>query len=373
MVTYKCECGAKYKLPETSVGKKAKCKHCGKVFTVPGEAAKKPAASDPDDLFAEISAAVERSKGAAATERPTIDPVAVALSGQSSTVTAAPIRTSAPVGPTVTGALAGYGNALLRALQFPFSINNIIIFVLLWFILTVKVTILPFAGCVGLIAILIISGWYCTFLFDVVGEAAANRDDLPKISFDQGIMDDIVIPLLSWVGSWIVVLLPAMVYMTVKAGQLIGDPQALNALLTVGPAALKDELAGGIMIFTVLLYGGLALWPMVILCVALGGFGTLMRLDLIVLTIIRTLPYYLLTAGIFLATEFASSLLQQHLLGGLLTARATGKLQFMNMMSTYFVWAALAEGIKMYFTIVALRAIGAYYYYFKDRFEWDWG
>ncbi len=374
MPSYKCKCGAKYKLPETSIGKKAKCKHCNLVFVVKDDkqAAPKQIESDPNDLFADIEAAVSRSKTETATERVTVDPYAAMTAAYGpAVVTATP---SAPSKATKTPSVAtGYGHALLRALQFPFSIHNGIVFMIIWFILAVQGTILPRAGCVGLLAIIIISGWYCTFCFDIVGEAAANRDDLPKISFDQGFMDDIIIPFFSWIGSWLVVLAPAIIYLTVKAAGILSDPANASIIASGDFGALADELEDGQVVFYVLFYGGIAMWPMVILCVALGGFSTIGRIDLLMLTIVKTLPVYLLTAGIFLATEYTSGLLQEYLKGTIVMPKAAGATSFMDIFGIVMLWIALARGVELYFTVVALKAIGAYYYYFKDKFAWSWG
>ena len=37
MPTQRCECGAKYRFPESSLGKRAKCKKCGAVFKLTGK------------------------------------------------------------------------------------------------------------------------------------------------------------------------------------------------------------------------------------------------------------------------------------------------------------------------------------------------
>ena len=93
---------------------------------------------------------------------------------------------------------------------------------------------------------------------------------------------------------------------------------------------------------------------MIILCIALGGFETVCRLDLIATTLIRTFPVYVLT----LLLMFGAAVLEKTL-----TASTAG-------VSMRFV---ISIGVTVYFDIVLMRLIGLYYHHFKDRFAWSWG
>ena len=53
MPTYTCTCGARYKLPEGSGGKRARCKKCGVVFTIPEEPLE---VAPPDDDYWDFEA-----------------------------------------------------------------------------------------------------------------------------------------------------------------------------------------------------------------------------------------------------------------------------------------------------------------------------
>ena len=55
---------------------------------------------------------------------------------------------------------------------------------------------------------------------------------------------------------------------------------------------------------------GVILFPMIVLCVSLGGFSCLWRVDLIVLTILRTPAPYLVTLAFILATWVVEVLLK---------------------------------------------------------------
>jgi hypothetical protein len=86
--------------------------------------------------------------------------------------------------------------------------------------------------------------------------------------------------------------------------------------------------------------------------VAIGGFATLRRVDLIFATMIKTFPIYLLTVAIVFGTAFIVPALED-LPGGL-------------------IGRVLVIGISLYGEIIALRAIGLYYHHFKHRFAWSW-
>ncbi len=106
---------------------------------------------------------------------------------------------------------------------------------------------------------------------------------------------------------------------------------------------------------------GMFFWPIVLLCVALGGFSTLRRMDLIVQTVFRTLPAYLITVAMVFGTEALKQALARTGTG--IGAIAGGVL----------LLSFLSTGIAIYFEIIAVQLIGLYYHHFKDRFAWSWG
>jgi len=100
--------------------------------------------------------------------------------------------------------------------------------------------------------------------------------------------------------------------------------------------------------------------------VALGGFATLYRLDLIVLTIIKTLPIYLFTVALMFGAVFIEEKLLVAVSGGPqrpMSGTAGGILAL----------HVLSRGLDIYLNIVLMRLIGLYYHHFKDRFAWSWG
>ncbi len=57
MPTQYCQCGAKYRFPDSSIGKRAKCKKCGAVITLADEGANSPILLADDDVMHEAARA----------------------------------------------------------------------------------------------------------------------------------------------------------------------------------------------------------------------------------------------------------------------------------------------------------------------------
>lgn len=351
-----CTCGAKYRFDDSAVGRKARCKKCGRVFTItPDEAdGTIPLAAD-EPFGVDLAAAVEQSQALKGEASYGVSPDPA--SPPTSLETAPSLTMPLGVEPTPS---RGYSGSLLWTFLFPTSLHNLMTFCVMWGLLCVSALLLGgpgFMGMVGLLLLLgrfVIFGWYCAFRFETIAQAAAGEDDLPTLTFSEGWYDDIAAPLFKWFGSWAVVFIPAIVSLI-----LIGMTTQLT------PSDLVNQLVGGVggilqgagpelFIFVVLACLALLLWPMVVLCVGLGGFETLWRLDLIVVTIVRTLPVYLLTVAIVFGSTMLSGMI----------AASTG-------VST--ITTVLVIGVSLYCELVSMRAIGLYYHHFKHRFAWDWG
>lgn len=359
MIKLHCGCGAKYAFDDRAAGKRAKCKKCGAVFTVKPEAPDEgPIGVAPEmDVFAEAAAAAAAMEKGVRGTVGHLEP-GPAGGGAARRVVHAPREGMAAAGASATAYLDG----LMRAVLFPTSVNNIILFLIMWFLLGVSGTILAWAGCVGSLAQLIIVGWFCAFRFGIIAAAANGEDDLPAMIGGEGAYEDIFLPLLRWLGSWLLAILPAALYAAIVR-PTFG--------ITVGyfPTSFAEliEAAGwqeGGFIAVVLL--GFAFWPMLALCLGIGGFASLARLDLMLLTIVRTLPVYLLTAGIVIGVDVVDVLLESAypapaVQGGLVKAMGQG-----------FVRTIVLAGANLYGEIVAMKCIGLYYFRFKHRFAWDW-
>lgn len=376
MAKHLCSCGAKYKLPDTAIGKKAKCKHCGAVFTVRGDSPKAAADSggasqtEPDDLFAEIAAAAARGRAQPAIERRApVDEGVVHIERAPS------IEHDTRRSLVHKSDYAKFLGEILKAMQFPFSVSNLIIFGFVLLLLCVKDVLLPAALCLGSVGILIMAGWYSSYRMAVIAEASAGNHDLPPLAMSQGFVDDIALPFFRWLGSWIFVLMPAIFY----GAYLVWDGAVTSRdLLQSAVGGLTGLMGRGMTdqsVFVILAYAGLAIWPLVILCVTNGDFASLIRVDLIFLTLIRTLPAYILVLAIVFGAFYTEEALNRQMLQGMMGKQAAGGGggNLASMFGTLMVWKALALVLACYFEIVVCKTIGLYYHCFKERFAWSWG
>jgi hypothetical protein len=342
MPRHTCDCGARFRFPDSAIGKRSKCKQCGAVFTLfDDEAGVIPVA---EDIGASPDAVPEQNQPA--------------RQGKLFVPTSLSTRIP-PVGPD-EGQIAGdalkpsFSTDVLWTFLFPSSPGNLVTFLVIWVVMLIM-PIVPFGlRAFSLIVWILINGWYTAFLFAVLQSAAAGEQELPSPTFSRDLVDDLVYPLFQWIGSWVVVYIPACVYLLLAC--LGGNVDPFDALqLTFGGIERIFQQGGGQPpAFSILVCVGVFFWPMIILCIALGGFETVYRFDLIVSTIIRTFPVYVAT----LLLMFGAALLERTL-----TASTAG----------VSMWFVISIGLTVYFDIVLMRLIGLYYHHFKDRFAWSWG
>ena len=355
MPSHKCQCGATYRFAETSVGKKGKCKRCGVVFTLSGEAGEIPLAIDETPLLATSAPgdAAEFVASAVGIPRPMIG-----AAPESEPIVEAP------------GSARGYLDSLMWTLLFPADPRNLLLFVLLWVALVVSGVLLSVPAVsirlfsFSLILWLCVYGWYAGYLFQIVEGAACGDDQLPDFA-GLDILDDIIRPGFSWVGSWFVALVPAILWVLGERQ----DPDPLPVVAAIG-SAFKDPMAtlATDPVLLAALCAGLFLWPILVLTIALGGFSAIWRVDLMVQTIARSVGPYLLTVALVFGAMLADILTGNALLANAATRQLAGA-----GLGVLVTAKLLGLAISLYCDIVALRAIGLYYRHFKDRFAWDWG
>ncbi len=357
MPAQQCTCGARYRFDDSAIGRKARCKKCGRVFTITPDAADGTIPLAADEPFGvDLASAVEQSQAlpGEAPYRVSPDPASPPPS----------LETALPSSPPLVAEpkpSRGYSGSLLWTLLFPTSLQNLVTFCVMWGLLCVSALLLRgpgFMGMVGLLLLLgrvVIFGWYCAFRFETIIQAAAGEDDLPSLSFTEGWYDDILAPLFKWLGSWAVVFIPAVVSLIVIGMTTQLTPSDLAKQLLGGVGGILQGAGPELFVFVVLTCLALFSWPMVVLCVGLGGFETLWRLDLITVTIVKTFPVYLLTVAIVFGSTMFSGII----------AASTGGVSTITIV--------LVIGVSLYCEIVAMRVIGLYYHHFKHRFAWDWG
>lgn len=330
-------CGRNYKVQNAAAGKKLRCKECGETIRIPEP---EEDFGDGDDFSKLLDDAVEEEAQAKSIRRPVRKPMVKAekYDGDED-------------GPVTTKKENNYTQDLVQTFLFLLDPGNLFTFVLISMLLFAKDIILPFAAILGLIGRLIILGWYSNYRFSVIYESATGRKELPELSPEEGFF----FPMLQWIATWFMVHLPAMLFLAYAVNF---EGFLLMKILMVGVdhEALADLLTGGQIAILISLYSaGLFFWPILALCVAVGGFETVLRIDLMLLTILKSFAAYFFTAGAMFVTAVVY----------FFTAYIAGE--------HGIVVVIFMIPVLLYLEIVALRMIGLYYHHFKTRFAWHWG
>lgn len=329
-------CGKNYKAPDKAAGKRLSCKECGESIKIP-----EPEAEQDDDDFSSLLAdAVELESKSKSIPQVVRKPMVKAEKYQGD-----------EDGPVTRKKTNNYTEDLIGTFMFLVDPANLFTFVLIWILLCCKDVILPFAGVFGMLGQLILLGWYSNYRFSIIYESASGRKELPELSPEEGFF----VPMLQWIATWILVHFPAYFYLAVVIFTGVANMGG-DGMLGMDFDGLSEILpVFHLSVFVFLYCAGLFFWPILALCVAVGGFETIFRIDLMVVTIFKTLPVYLFTAG----AMFLVAVLQ--VIGSIVAVR--GGLGSIAMMLLF----------TLYLEIVSLRLIGHYYHHFKKRFAWNWG
>ena len=150
MVVVKCpECGARYRVPEKLRGRKVKCKKCGKPFRI----APPPEEQEVGEDLLGALAEGEIQVSSAPPPPPPPDAFAAFPATQSA---------GAVVAETAERPATGIGTYLRdvgKSLLFFRHGGDLITFVIVAIVVALQV-LLGFAGCLGLLGVIIINGWY---------------------------------------------------------------------------------------------------------------------------------------------------------------------------------------------------------------------
>lgn len=353
MPSQQCQCGVTYQFPRSAIGKRAKCKKCGLIFLL------KPDETSSIPLDGNFDLEEERQ-----------DPAPAPVIGPPRETAFDDEELSPPLGETLPS--RGYAQSVLWTMLFPTSSSNLITFVSLWVVLWMasRLSSLMFMWFLAVV----VAMWFAAFRFTIVQSAAAGEDDIPDVSFVGDWFSSLFLPFLAWIGSWIVVLAPALgwLILSLYRGTIDGNTFSASMFINVGGLleTMRPLLSGNrdLVVVLVLFCAGLFSWPMVVLCVALGGFGTVLRVDLMAWTMMRTIPSYLTTVMAVGVTVAAKSVIAATV--GTAVGTGTG---FVGAFGSSLFTSILATGAALYLDIVAMRMIGLYYHHFKHRFAWDWG
>lgn len=348
MGTCICGCGAKYRFAERASGRTARCKQCGNALTLG-----RPPKSEPSG-------------------RP--DPTLVASQGGLTPIPEPIIEVEAPEeqdSSQVRGRERGYGQALLWAALFPSSIHNLIAFLTIWLAMTF-VGVIPLPGLsffrLGYFLWffwMVIVLWYAAFRINVIEAAAMGSFRLPDVEISRDLLLDLLGPGMRWFGSWVAVMIPAIIYVIDRAydgvNVLWNTWQALINLPFGGGGGAIDPVLVGLMV------AGLFFWPIVVLVATIGSFSELRHFERVFITLGRSPGPYLLTVLIVAASYGVQILVAMAPVAT--TAFGTAA----TAPGTWLSQHILGTGINLYVSIVAAMSIGLYFRHFGHRFAWDWG
>ena len=367
-------CNARYNVPDSVAGKRARCKKCGATFKIP---------ETPPDSGRLTLTGLDTPSGEMPVARVPEAPPPEALQyaraepGPSTGLPDEGLRQGA----APTRGYGPYFGSLARSLIFPANPRNLITFLALLILLTFGRGLLNAAASTGicffilgtLLLALIIESWYVAFQLNTVLSGAAGENDLPSLSFSEGWFDDVIRPFFRMIATYVMARLPATIFLVLLATSrpISGAELTVKTLfflfgdftLLLEQPGLQTQLIAG-----VLLLGGFFLWPMFVLIVAVGSVGGLVRIDLMVITIVKSLPVYLITVIIVFAAQaigLVSTVVSTLVgFGAANDEMGLGVLLLVPLLSTL---------VSLYFTIVAMCMIGFYYHHFKHKFAWSWG
>lgn len=383
-VRVKCSCGKSFQVPSKYAGRRIACANCGQAFTIPKERFTLPPASaiaapfdappesaptnpppperkDTEPAPLELDAAISDLSGllleeasAQAKELDLLgdaarDPVPVPAVPGGAPAALSYARDAAARGKeldVIQEPSRSFWADAYQSLVYPvLNASNVITFVVIALVSAARI-VLSYAGTFGLLGILIIFGWICAVYLNVVRETAVGSEDLPGIKMEEGVFEDILKPAVKFIGSFGIAFLPFSTYMiALTAGVLPGFLESALALLA--------WLALGVF-----------LWPVVLMLISFGALRSLFRVDLIFVTVFRTLGPYLaiwlllLLAGVTWLLPMVAAVAESAELDIYIpTLSGEGLLYSLGM-----------NVLDVYLTIVSMRLIGLYYLHFKRRF-----
>ena len=356
MAKVRCpNCSSQYAVPDAKLGKRARCPRCQQSFVL------SMGGPDAIPLAADILAGLGRGEAVAAPPAghvPEAVPVSMGYAKAERPIDAA--------APSLGASLKSYARAVAATPLMFTRLGNVVTLIVVFILVGLQVPA-AMAPCFGLIAMLILSGWYLAYLLNVVVGAANGEDDLPDLTLTEGFWEGIVLPLLKFLVVSLVAALPMIAVMVYcAAANLASAEEALVAALML--MTLKFEALLGLnpavtMMVVPAVVAGQVMLPMLLLTVAVGGIGALVRVDLMLLTIMNTLPAYLVVLLVYGVSAALPTLLQALL----------ETAEDMELTLRLLVIPLAIMMVEVATSIVSMRAIGLYYLHFKHRFAFAWG
>lgn len=320
-----CACGLEVKFRDKHVGRTINCTNCGSALTL----------QTPEPLFAleepdiDLPGKADMDFGPAKLVKQK-DPDFKADAREARRQRQEQARAERRAG--------GFWGDALRSLAFLSSIDTAVKLLVLVVLMTIA-DIAAGIPILGTLCWVIASGVAFTFYFNTIVNSAGGDNDLPDFEWD-GWWESAIKPVLTMAFITFVIAAPAL-------GLIIGVPE--QPLAAIGA----------------LIFMGL-LWPVIMLMVALGGGGMMVRIDLAIRTIVSApVPY--LAIWFLLGVAMIFQLLA---LGA-----GVGQLpdSVIQLIEAPIIGHAVVNLSAIYLAISVMKIIGLYYRHFSDRFPWDAG
>lgn len=248
------------------------------------------------------------------------------------------------------GSVVAYLKDCLWSFALIFRLGNLIKFFVIAVVtaLCAVMAFLPMGGMLfgplKLFGFSLLAGWIFAYFFNVVESAAGGEEDLPEMGMGDGLWDGFAEPFLKFLGMLLLVHVPVVLYVV-----------TIQAPWTI----LVD---GSDPVVEVLLWLRALLWPIAMLLTAVGGLSCFWRIDLIAISIARSLVPYLTACGMTALALWLADLAAE-------AAVAHNTLFGGSVVATVCILAIVTVGCWL----VAMRCIGLYGHHFKGRFAWSWG
>jgi len=347
-IRYKCVCGAMIKLPDNAVDKKARCKKCDTIFTVPHYSIPEDEPIPWLDEFAHDESTTGDQAPVVVPDEvlaPTPEPIPdEPLSVPGRKRYQEELESAEEQYGSIISPAKPFWQDLIESFTFLLYQANFITFIFIVFIQAVTALLSLFVPLFGIFSF-IIYAYICSFFMTIILETAYGEDELPTVAFTD-IIDQVLMPMIRFIGSWLLVLIPAIIWSAV-----VKKSEYTIPWWTV-------QVLGGIGIF---------FWPVVILCTAIGGSFKGLWPHVIIRTVLSApLPYLAIWASLLAAaglmifphTDYFTTMIQKISPLGGLPIRMLCLISLLNII------------LSTYAMIVAMRAIGLYYRHYKKRFPW---
>lgn len=381
-IRVRCKCGKSLKISSKLADTKIACPACARSFRIPAEKFSpasqcprgEPALSDAaapapmsldDELAASVSGPIDFSQsdvlnlleddpvpaGGDAAALTVLDaPQQMAYAADPTAKIAAARRPTDPIAGPQRGFWADVGVSFIYPVK---GVSNMITLAVIFFVSAIGDLVSQIQmGLLGLFirfaCFVVIGGWFASVYFAVIQETATSSEDLPGLSLEDGWWDGILVPAFRFVGAMGLVLLPAMLLVLLSAMGRV--PSSIASLAPIW------------------FFGGVFLLPMSLMLFSFQAGATMLRIDLVLVTIAKTILPYLSIWGILLFVSCVIALAR----GG---ATVLGQLIGVSMSSISaggflggLAGRILLSWVGVYFTLVGMRTIGLYYLHFKRRF-----